>query len=655
VNGAGAVCRITQSATTDVTAQIIGNFDLTAGTFYINDGPQNVPGFATSLDVNGNCTVNGGDFYFPTNATTDLAGRIFVAKDLKLLSGSIQGFLATSTATAGIYFDGTGEQSFYSALTLSSGNARDAFYYKSPSGPTALNEYYTGSSGAQFTVNGIFGTPASGHARWPTAGSLIKDFTINNTSASPNNTVTLRNDRLINDTLYRTNGSLLLGGVGIEISYASGATLEYNGTTVITTESTEFPTVNGPTNLKINNAASVTLHASRTIAGKLIFSVDNGLLNTGTCNAATSGTAIVLADNATVEGAGNTRFVNGIVTKIGNDAFTFPIGVKQSTKYKYAPVQISAPTNVTHQYSTCYVGNNPGAALPSPGYDPSSLDPTLTGYSISTCEYWHANKSVGSSNVFLTLSWAYGRSCAFDDAADLVVANWTLVDGGLWANRYNNGSNSPGPSSPSQTFGWVTSQSAISNWGTFTLAHPTMATSTLQNQAITLKGRRINSNDWLDWTLTRACLQSEVFLESSKDGIYFTPIHHFQVADLETCQKNMQYTFEGNPSAQLYYRMKGIQPDGNILYSNIIRLQQTRPISLQLFPNPTAGQLYIAGSLDPVRDITVSNQLGQVVFSDNNTRNLPHMISVSGWRKGLYHVRVRFANGTIESYKILKQ
>jgi hypothetical protein len=667
INGSSAVCRITQSTTTSVAVQVGGNFEILAGRFDINDGPQNVTGYASSLDVNGNFTIDGGTFYFPTSSTTAVAGRLFVAKDVKFLSGGIAGFLSnpsSGTLTAGVYFDGTGEQSFYNAFTLATGSTKDAFYYKSPGGPSAINEYYIGSSGAQTTVNGSFGTPVGGHLRWPPSGStIIKDFVINNTSSAPNNTVTLRDSRTINDTLFRTEGRLLLSGAAT-ISYASGATLEYNGSTSITSESSEFPSTNGPTNLNINNPGSVTLHESRSLSGKLIFSKDNGLLNTSSCNATTSGTIITLNNGASVENAGNSRFVNGIVKKIGNTAFTFPIGEKQGSVLKYAPAQISTPTNATDEYSACYVGSNPGSASPSPGYDPTSRDNTLydlsatppINYKVSTCEYWHFNKGGTSTDVKLTLSWAYGRSCAFNSTDSLIVTNWlTSTTPDQWTNLYNDNNNSPGPG-PTQTFGWVTSKDPITNYGTFTLAHPKTRLATLNNSAISLRGSRVKDKDQLDWALSAACANAIVYVEQSTDGTHFKPSYQFPVYDIATCKKNMEFAIDANQkNITSYYRIKAIQPVGNVLYSNIIALRTMLASSLQIFPNPVIDQLRLKGITQAVKELSIFNQMGQTLYLERgisiNTLELP----VSGWNKGIYYLRMIYENGQSENLRFIKQ
>jgi hypothetical protein len=651
---------------TSRTMTVRNDMRIEGGAFQMKDG--GLYGGVHLLIINGNFLHTGGTYTFNANNESTSEIRLELKKDW-IISGTAAwgGFVASSGAAqcnSGVYFSGTIEQTFSTVLALDGGDLRNRFYVKTPH--AGLHEKYVGST-AQYTINGSGGvcpvTTIAGFSSWPTSGTLLQTFTINNPAG-----VILRDNRNIKDTLYRTNGSITADPTDptVEvISYSTGATLEYNGTAAITTEDMEFPTTNGPTNLNINNPGSVTLHASRSIAGKLIFSIDNGLLNTTACknNETTTGTAIItLNDDATVVGAGDKRFVNGVITKIGNDAFEFPIGEKDGSVLKYGPARITAPSNVTDQYTACYVGSNPGSADPTPGYDPTSRDNTLDNppvdYKVSTCEYWHVNSSSASTNVLLSLSWAYGRSCKFSTAAELVIANW-LSASSQWTNRLNNCGTCPDPDPSTQRSGWVQSPITLSetspNIQTFTLAHPTLATATLNESAITLRAIRRNHADQLYWTLTRACINATVSIERSTDAFSFNNILQFPVRDLESCQTNMQYAHHGNqPAAASFYRLKAILTNGQTFYSNTVRLD-SRLTSLQISPNPSAGQIRLTWANQRMKELTICNQLGQVIYSDKNIQTNPYSLSLASWRSGIYYLRMVYDNGETENHKIIRQ
>jgi hypothetical protein len=651
----------------DKTMTVNNEFRIEGGEFWMQR--NSIANGTQTLVVNGNFYQTGGVFGWNFNAdNTHL--KVKLAKDMIIDGGSWGGFQTSLTGTeTGVYFVGNGiEQTYSTILTHASGSQRNRFYYKTSSGPTGLNEIYKGTS-LQYTINGTgwadnaapgdtYGAPESGHIAWPTSGSILKSFTINNAAG-----VQLRNDRTINDTLYRTIGSITActtvgapcamptPGTTPAISYAAGATLEYNGAALITTESMEFPTASGPTNLNINNPGRVTLHANRTLpgTGSLIFSVDNGLLNTGTCNSTTSNVMIILSDGTTVTGAGNRRFVNGICRKIGNDAFTFPVGrldIADATQYKYAPVTITAPALATDHFTTCYLSDDPSGA----GYNRSSKDASMTtptNYDVSSCEFWHINRTNGSSNVSVTLSWAYGRSCSFVNSSDLVVTRWTGTE---WTNHYNNGANTAGPP---VTSGTVTSQNAVTSFSPFTLAHPLMRTWILAQNILTFTGQAIKQAHLLQWRIEKTTNEASFTLERSADGVRFHALAVVE-AGIDAPANTFQYTDRSPFAGNNYYRLKQFNRDRQPIYSNVVLLRNQNNKTLVVYPNPFTDQILIrAGGLN-IRSITIMNTTGQVLFQKSGSLSLQETIAARSWSKGQYHVLILFEDGSREFIKLVK-
>ncbi len=359
------------------TAKIKGSFQLNGGTFMITDA--NGSANNVTLTIDGNCILSGGTFIF-CNTSSNSGVGFFVIKGTTTISSGVDlstGFIRT---TSGFYINrlSAGTSTINLAQAFASGAVRNCFYYNTTN-VTGINEVYNGII-AQNTINGSNTIPSAGYAAWPTSGSIVKNFTINNGAG-----LTLRDNRTINDTLYRTSGSIT--GTGT-VAYTSGASLVYNGSSAMTTADKEFPTTNGPLNLVINNASNITLHINRTISGNLNFL--NGKLITDACAAATSSvnSSLTLADNATVTGANSFRFVDGILKKTGDDAFTFPVG----SGSKYAPVGIAAPTVNTDRFAACYIGSNPNSI-----YSITSKAGSLNN--VRKTEYWHINRENGSSNT----------------------------------------------------------------------------------------------------------------------------------------------------------------------------------------------------------------------------------------------------------------
>lgn len=613
----GGTARITTETNVSRQLAVGGDVILNGGTFYLNDGPQNVTGFASSLQVSGNFVIDGAVFSFPTLSTTAVAGRVFIGKDCKFLSGSISGFLSTSTLTAGFYFNGSSgsTQQLINKFAFTSGNASNAFYYKSPSGPTTIHEEYSGSV-LQNTVNGLFGTPASGYLRWDTSGTTIKNFTINNSA-----NINLRNNRVINDTLYRTHGSIT--GVGT-ILYASGKTLHYNGNIAMNTEDKEFPSSSGPTNLIINNPASVSLHTTRTLGNSGMLAFLQGKLISGSCNATTSGTAIILSDNGTAVGYDTSKFVQGICIKTGNDAFTFPIG--NSTFF--APVSISAPALVTDQFAACYIYASPDSL-----YERDSIESSL--HHVSNTEYWHINRTVGSSPVSVTLSWD-SRSGGITNIPALRVSRWNGIrwtDGG---NTSFTGSNATGTlsSSPFSSFSPFTIATSVPN-------NP-LPISLLYYQVRTSMDAIIHQ-----WATATEIQNAYFNIEQSKDAIHWNTIHEEAGAGNSSEVVTYMYKEYSSLHTPCYYRLKQTDFDGTYTYSTIqfINGLTTTP-SAYVGPNPFQDYIEIA-SISDLKQVTVYNSQAAVVYQANALKNFTIQIPTVGWSPGVYIVRIETADNTI--------
>ncbi|HPI54426.1 MAG TPA: hypothetical protein PLU10_07005, partial [Chitinophagaceae bacterium] len=302
---------------------VTNNFIQTGGEFEINRTNNNSINATYALNVNGSMTLNGGVFRLMNNSGTggslasatidgdltiqggslDLsaigsinAGRLFVKSNLNLNSGELKFTQAITSGSSGVYFIGTGIQSFNWSggdLQTASGGIGRRFFYKNVSGPTGLNEHYS-SALAQVTINGTQGTPLTGHVAWPTSGSLIKDVVIQNPSG-----VTLSTNKVVNNslslnsgvftlsntltmanatTIYRSGGSLNTAptfGSSIHVTY------NQNGSTIVS--GPELPTNTSIlSNLTINTSNGVTLSSAQTMNGVLY--LQNGILSTTNTN-----------------------------------------------------------------------------------------------------------------------------------------------------------------------------------------------------------------------------------------------------------------------------------------------------------------------------------------------------------------------------------
>lgn len=146
------------------------------------------------------------------------------------------------------------------------------------------------------------------------------------------------------------------------------------------------------------------LHQPLAISAEVLFS--QGYL---TCDSAN---ALTFLANAVATGSGGMSFVRGVVRKIGNEEFLFPIG----EGWRYRPLKITPPKTPTDEFVAYY------------GYGPppfgSKTEGALTY--LSRCEYWALHRTAGTSAVSVRLFYD-SITCDIDSLITLRIARWNAA------------------------------------------------------------------------------------------------------------------------------------------------------------------------------------------------------------------------------------
>lgn len=224
---------------------------------------------------------------------------------------------------------------------------------------------------------------------------------------------------------------LLFCGSGDQDFSLTGGTDKFNGNIKI----------NKPSG-KVNLLSACVLDAS----GQSLTLVKGNIVTTAT-------NLLALGDNVTVTGASNDSYVDGVVKKTGNDAFTFPVGKNGH----YRKIGISAPAVTTDAYTAEYFEQNSNDT-----YSHSAKDGTLA--ELSRNEYWNLARTTGTSNVSVTLSIDSATSCSVDNLSNLKVAAW---DGSTWKDKGNGGT------SGNVYVGTVVTNGASNVYGSYTIGTST--------------------------------------------------------------------------------------------------------------------------------------------------------------------------------------
>ncbi len=409
------------------------------------------------------------------------------------------------------------------------------------------------------------------------------------------------------------NGQLIFEGAGDQHFDLSGATDLFNGPLLI----------KKPSGI-VNLFSACVLDAP---GQNITFS--KGIL------ASTAANLLTIGDNVTVITPSDSSFVDGPVSKIGNDAFVFPVG----KNHLYAPIAISAPEHIADRFTAEYIPADPG-----PLYDRTAKAVSLD--EISSCEYWMLQRDNGLSDVSVTLSWDTIRSCNVVSTTHLRVARW---DGGEWRDE------GIGGTTGDVSKGTIVSGAAASDYGPFTLSSPILMI-VLPAESLNLTGRSKSNNNVLKWRTQPDDHNTNFIVEKSKDGIHWTAIASIHGGEGSSTKADFSY-IDANPYEEIsYYRLKQIDPSGKPSYSPTISIknrQESLP-DLTIYPNPSKGKINLQSdiSMDMIYSVEVFDAVGKKVYgSDRVSRT----IDLSGLADGMYTMRFNTVAGIIMKRVVIKR
>lgn len=176
------------------------------------------------------------------------------------------------------------------------------------------------------------------------------------------------------------------------------------------------------------------------------------------------------------------------------------------------------------------------------------------------------------------------------------------------------------------------------------------------------KGTQNANKHFLTWKVNCTSDEAKFELQRSTDGLNFTPINVFTASKIR-CAAAFDLTDENPAPGKNYYRLKLIDVDGKVNYSNIVLLtQKTAHFELvSLNPNVVSSQTAILKINTPVKEtvtIVLSDFSGrfiqnQAVTLQIGSNQIP--VQAVGLAAGIYHVTIYSNNAKPISLKLIKQ
>jgi len=377
---------------------------------------------------------------------------------------------------------------------------------------------------------------------------------------------------------------------GLLISNA-GTTIEYNGTGAQEFAEDAGAGTDGFTyeNVIINNsfgtAPQITMEGEATVNNQITFT--DGIISSNSTD------ILVIADDATATGASDASHVDGPIRKVGNEAITFPIGDNEV----YRPLTITAPGVATDAFEAQYFQTDPDAS-----FSTASLHAIFNN--VSRVEYWILDRTTGSANVSVTLTWNATSSVTVP--AELRVARW---NGSQWNNHGNGGTTGNAAS------GSIITSAAVSTFSPFTLGAISSSNNPLPIELIAFNAQSLDAEVLLSWSTATETNNDFFTLERSSDGQTFKKIGQVDGAGNSSRLLNYAYSDTKSSPAISYYRLKQTDFNGTFTYSKIIQVDRGEVAPQFIaFPNPFIESLNLKNVPPAAMSVQLVDIYGRVTW-----------------------------------------
>lgn len=336
----------------------------------------------------------------------------------------------------------------------------------------------------------------------------------------------------------------------------------------------------------------------------------------------TNGNTVIIPDNSTATSGNTLSFVDGVIKKIGNDAFVFPVG----NALIWARIAISAPASVSTEFTGQYFNApNPYAGVTAPLTD------------ISYMEYWMLNRAVTADNVTVKLFWENNVRSGINNSADLTVSKWngtSWIDMGQGAISY-------------AAQGNITSN-LVTSFSPFAFGSKSLVVNPLPIELLSFTATPVGNIVEINWTTATETNNDFFSIEKTIDGYNYDFVGTVDGAGNSTNTLNYSIT-DNNPFIGLsYYRLKQTDFNGDYTYSPLasVNFNLTTDFDFEIFPNPNEGENInisfnaIQGEevLVVVYDVNGKESYSKIIISQQDGENIYAIDPSSKLSSGTYFI-----------------
>jgi hypothetical protein len=366
--------------------------------------------------------------------------------------------------------------------------------------------------------------------------------------------------------------------------------------------------------------------------------------------------SVFFTDGASTDQTSDGGYVNGYVTKIGSQPFTFPVGSQQGNDLRTLAISMEKPASF--KLAVAYWAGSPGENLDPTGgpHDPNSFSKEgVKGVDqlgiVSKQGFWDwiplTNADQGSE-IRIEVSIADHSAVVGYTPANIRLVGWNTKKA-LWENL--SGALAPATNTEGTIVAGTLTTDNMFDYSAITIG--AIDTSPLPVKLVSFSANKEANQVNLNWRTTEEVNTDYFQIERSSDAKEWQVIGRQDAAG--ESKALLEYAFKD--AAPLrgsnYYRLKMVDNDATFAYSRVVNVSfGSSDNFLTMYPNPVSDVLHFKDAdLQKLQQVAIHNISGMRVYQSGAISS--EGIHVGKLVNGIYFVTVSLKDGNSKTEKIV--
>ncbi|CAG5067781.1 hypothetical protein DYBT9623_00508 [Dyadobacter sp. CECT 9623] len=366
--------------------------------------------------------------------------------------------------------------------------------------------------------------------------------------------------------------------------------------------------------------------------------------------------SVLFTDGAYTDETTDAGYVNGYVTKIGSEAFTFPVGSQEGNDLRSLTISMEKPSSI--KLAVAYWEGSPGKELDPTGgaHDINSMsEEGVTGVtkltSVSDSGFWDwvpLTDSDQESEIRIEVSIADHSKIEGYAPANIRLVGWN-TKAEAWVNL--SGDVAPATNTEGAIVTGTLTTSTMSEYSAITVG--SVSGSPMPVTLISFTAKEEAGQVGLNWGTSEETNADYFQIERSSDAVNWKVIGRENAVG----ESKALLTYFFSDVAPLprvnYYRLKMVDNDETFAYSKIQSVQIGAADNfLTLYPNPVSDVLHFKDvEFQKMQQVAIHNVAGKQVYQSENVSS--GKIDVTKFNNGIYLVTVLMKNGHSKTEKVV--